>query len=81
MTSRTPLLVNTLVVGGVGGSCGIVGVVCVGVIVPSVGGGVVVVGLSTLLHIGCQDVTRELGEAKRQSTLAGQMLATIARAM
>jgi hypothetical protein len=46
-----------------------------------VGGGVVVVWLSTLLHIGCQDVTRELGEAKRQSTLAGQMLATIARAM
>jgi hypothetical protein len=41
----------------------------------------VVVGLSTLLHNGCQDVTRELGEAKRQSTLAGQMLATLARAM
>ena len=50
-----------------------------GVIVPSVGGGVVVVGLSMLLNIGCQDVTKEIGEAKRQSVLAGQMLATLAR--
>lgn len=42
---------------------------------------VVVVGLSMLLNIGGQDVTREIGEAKKQSILAGQMLATLARSM
>jgi hypothetical protein len=45
----------------------------------------VVAGLSMFLHIGglcecCQDLGREISDAKKQSILAGQMLATLAKA-
>ncbi len=46
---------------------------------------VVVAGLSMFINISglcgcCQDLGREISDAKKQSILAGQMLATLAKA-